>query len=249
MRLALVGTPRTGNTWLRGLLAGLYGLQQYAVHNPADIDWEELPDRSIVQVHWTRSDPFRSVLERNGFRVVTIARHPLDVLVSILHFSRREPQTRHWLSGEGDGEAAIRWAAPGDAAFEAFAKGRRAGELLGVTPSWWMDPGVAKVRYESLVTGTEETLKALAAELGATPSEMRGVIESHTLSALRPTSRNEHFWQGTPGLWQSLLTEAQSSDIAHAHAVVFETLGYSLERHVFPNKDDAALAWQQLATR
>src|SRR5690349_13169897 len=118
MRLALVSTPRSGNTWLRGLLAGLYGLQQRAVHDPAEINWAELPDRSIVQVHWLRTDEFARELERRGVRVVTIARHPLDVLISILHFSRREPNTRHWLRGEGDGEALIRAAAPGDAAFE-----------------------------------------------------------------------------------------------------------------------------------
>ena len=152
MRLAVVSTPRSGNTWLRGLLAGLNGLQQRAVHDPGEIDWAGLPDRSIVQVHRPRTEEFARELERDGVRVVTIARHPLDVLVSILHFSRREPNTRHWLLGEGDGEAVIRGAAPGDAAFEAFAKSPRASQLLAVTSSWWNEPGVIEVRYESLVS-------------------------------------------------------------------------------------------------
>jgi hypothetical protein len=247
MRLALISTPRSGNTWLRMLLAALYGLNHSSVHDATEIDWPRLPDKSIVQVHWTRTPDFANHLESCGVRVVTIARHPLDILVSILHFSRHEPETRHWLLGEGGGEERIRGAAPGDVAFEVFATSARAAKLLGVTPSWWNDARVFRVNYESLVSSTVSTLSALAAALGPHSAAVEAVVQAHTLSALRTTSRNEHFWQGNPGLWQSLLTEEQSNKIAHAHSVVFETLGYSLTRRIRPSMEEAAQAWQQLA--
>ena len=43
LRLAVLSTPRSGNTWLRHLLAASFGLEQQAVHNPGEIDWLRLP--------------------------------------------------------------------------------------------------------------------------------------------------------------------------------------------------------------
>lgn len=249
MRLALISTPRSGNTWLRALLAGLYDLQQFAVHDPASVDWANLPARSIVQVHWPRTDVLANTLAANDIRVVTIARHPLDVLISILHFSRREPQTRHWLLGEGDGELDIRGRSPGDTRFQSYAVGTRAGDLLAVTPQWWNEPGVVRARYESLVTSTEDALRSFERAMGSAVVDVRAVVDSQTLAALRPTSRNDHFWQGRPGLWQSLLTKEQAEAISQAHPGVFDTLGYSIERAALPGKASAAEAWRKIETR
>lgn len=43
LRLAIVSTPRSGNTWLRKLLASMYDLPQIAVHTPREIAWQSLP--------------------------------------------------------------------------------------------------------------------------------------------------------------------------------------------------------------
>lgn len=101
MRLALVSSPRSGNSWLRMLLSSLYDLQQNAVHYPQAINWADLPENCIVQIHWHNESQFNSLLKLHGFDVVTIARHPLDLLLSVLHFAPHEPQTACWLQSEG----------------------------------------------------------------------------------------------------------------------------------------------------
>ena len=106
-RLALISTPRTGNTWLRHMLSAIYDATELAVHRPDDINWGDLPKRCVLQIHWLRSTPFLSQLQRHNFRVVVLARHPLDVLLSILHFSLHDDSTQQWLGGALGSEACI----------------------------------------------------------------------------------------------------------------------------------------------
>jgi hypothetical protein len=79
--------------------------------------------------------------------------------------------------------------------------------LLGVSDAWW---GLADavVRYEDLVAEPEETLRRLAGELGLTvdlDSRAPAAVRSRRLEAMRVTSGNHHYWQGTPGGWRRLL--------------------------------------------
>src|SRR6185295_14663912 len=99
MRIAVVSTPRSGNSWLRRMLAESLQLEENAVHRPEDVDWPELPERAVLQIHWRPDRDFVSRLEQHAFRPVVIARHPLDTLISILAFSQHENSTKHWLDG------------------------------------------------------------------------------------------------------------------------------------------------------
>src|SRR5690349_4298988 len=67
-RHALLGTPRSGNTWLRRLLAAAHGLEQFAVHRPEELDWAGLPARFIVQLHRKRQPSLLDLLDRHGVR-------------------------------------------------------------------------------------------------------------------------------------------------------------------------------------
>jgi hypothetical protein len=248
MRLALVSTPRSGNTWLRGLLAGAYRLEQRAVHDPADLDWPSLPARCIVQVHWPRSEAFLQLLASSGFRPVVISRHPLDVLVSILHFCSHTPETKMWLLGMAGDETAIHGAGPFDQAFTDYATGPRAQALLSVTPDWWCDDEGIKFRYEDLVAATAPVLVQASEGLGPFVEDVAAVISSQSLQSLRATSVNEHFWQGTPGLWKRLLTQVQAESIARVHQGVLMRLGYDLDQPQWPSEEQVASAWATLAS-
>jgi hypothetical protein len=200
VRVAVVSTPRSGNTWLRGLLAQLTGSVEIAVHTPAEVPWETLPPRVLLQIHWYPTPQFTGLLNKGGFKVVTISRHPLDVLISILHFCRHEPATARWLEGRGGTEESLLGATPLDLATAEYAASRRFRELLGVTDAWW-DEADAAVRYEDLVADPVETLRRLASHLGlaAGEREVDAAIESRRLDVMRPTTTNQHYWQGTPG--------------------------------------------------
>ena len=109
-RIAIISTPRSGNTWVRSVLAHALTLEEIAVHNPRDIQ-DVLPQRLILQVHWYREPNFQAFLRNEGFQVLVLRRHPLDVLLSVLSLVQREPGVARWLEGKygaagGIGEAA-----------------------------------------------------------------------------------------------------------------------------------------------
>jgi len=227
MRIVLLSTPRSGNNWLRHLLAKLYRIPSLAVHNPADVDWATLPLRCVLGIHWHPVPPFLSLLERHGFRALVLARHPLDVLVSILHFALHAPTVR-WLEGEGGDERPLYGAMPRSAPFLEYAAGARAAALLCVSREWWTVPGCLRVRYEELVADPHRTLERVADGLGVAPQVPPDTaLAETTIPKLRAlTSCPPHFWQGRPGLWKRLLPAAEACAIAKAQSASFSGMGY-----------------------
>jgi hypothetical protein len=226
LRIAVVSTPRAGNTWLRHLLATAYQIPHLARHAMTDADWTGLPAEVVLQIHWRREPAFQAKLAEQGFGVVTVARHPLDVLISILHFCIYESESEHWLLGAGGTEADVYAAMPRSRAFVEYAAGPRAAELLAVTPDWCL-PGIQVVRYEDLVRDAERRLERLVPAFGPIRSEsLAAAVEACSLARLRRQATNNHFWQGQPGLWRHLLPAAEAREIAAAHAGVFAALEY-----------------------
>jgi len=209
-RVALISSPRSGNTWARYLLRDACGLTELAYNNPWDVDWDALPDRCVLQMHCHRTPELVDRLGRLGFARVHMARHPLDVLLSILQCCGAVPETAEWVAREGGDESAIAGRSPQDPAFLAYATGPRARALLSITPEWWDDGDPAvRLRYEDLVADTPGRLAATIAGLGLTPTApLEAVIEANRIDRLRFWSQ-AFFWRGSPGLWRRLLTARQ----------------------------------------
>jgi len=225
VRIAVVSSPRSGNMWLRRLLVTAYGLEERSAHTPAEVDWDGLPDGCVLQLHWHRTAAFRALLATRGFSVVVLARHPLDVLVSILHFAPHEPQTARWLDGEGGDESQLLGADPASDAFLAYATGPRARALLSITPEWWAAAN-ARVRYEDLVADPRAELGRIVAELGVEPAVAAAeAADAVSFGQLREEAANLHFWQGRPGLWQELVPTGSALAIAAAYPEM-RRLGY-----------------------
>jgi hypothetical protein len=203
-------------------------------------------------MHWHRYPSFVDRLEQYGFRVLVLARHPLDVLISILHFAMHEPTSR-WLEGEEGTERPIFGAMPRSTAFLDYATGPRAAALLSVSREWWRTPGCVPVRYESLVQDPQSELARLQEVFGlAARKPIAEVLAATTLRNLRVLNDNiHHFWQGRVGLWRSLLTAAEATRIAEAQGPVFSELGYACDPdpHLTGREADAnwtRLAWEAL---
>jgi hypothetical protein len=253
LRVAILSTPRGGNTWLRHLLALLYGSKEIAAFSPADVDWANLPAGCVLQIHWHRWPAFQARLDRFGFRPVALARHPLDVLISILQFSLHEPTAR-WLEGEAGNEYPIFGAMPRSAAFLEYATGKRATSLLAISREWWSAPGCLQVRYESLVKDTPREVERMMRYFGVeTRRPLAEIVEATSLAGMRRITQNRHhFWQGKAGLWKSLLPAAEAERIAAAHPEVFAELGYACDPDPYLTESQAdanwtKLAWSQLA--
>lgn len=246
-RIAIVATPRSGNTWLMHLLAKAYGVPALPVPDPRQADWNSLPPACVLQVHWHATFEFLASLEQQRFQAVVIARHPLDVLISVLQFCQHDP-TSHWLAGEGGNERLLDGVMPCSAAFLDYACGPRAGALLSVTPEWWAVPACRRVFYEALVERPEEEFAKLVGTLGGelVISPRQAVAET-TIPKLRQQTGNvHHFWQGRPGLWRSLLPLQQAFRIVPTAWSYFQDLGYCHEPDLFLDRRQADLNWVRL---
>ncbi len=82
---------------------------------------------------------------------MTVCRHPLDVLISILHFSSVQTSTGSWLDGRGGDESTIAQATPSSVEFLDYAVSMRADILLSVSRQWKMVRDCLAVQYENLV--------------------------------------------------------------------------------------------------
>jgi hypothetical protein len=248
LRVAIVSTPRSGNTWLRSLLADAYELPEVAIHNPADVDWNTLPADCVLQIHWHRAASFVRTLQAAGFRTLTLVRHPLDVLLSILQFCQHDRSTLRWLDGENGNERPLYGAMPGSAAFAAYATGGRAAALLSVSTQWWAAPDVCRLRYEALVADPAGQLGCVAEALGAVPRRpLAEVVGRATVPELRLRFKvDHHFWQGRPGLWKTLLTATAADRIARAQRDAFGC-GYACDPDPDLTAEQADAAWVGLA--
>ena len=227
LRIALLGTPRSGSTWLRWMLGEAAGIDTRPVHELDVAVLAALPAESVVQIHWRRDPAFLELLDAHGFRVLALARHPFDVLVSILQFAVHDSESERWLGGRGGDESGLFGATPRSRTFVEYAVGPRARELLGVTGDWWHHPGAITARYEDLVRDPVGELGRLVAEFWpGRRADLAGIVTRHDLREVRKTSFNNHFWKGTPGLWRRFLTAEVAREIADAHAGHFERLGY-----------------------
>ena len=243
MRIAIIGTPRSGNTWVRSVLRDALDLPEFAVHNYRDLP-PVLPERAILQLHWYREPGFQAFLHGNGFRTVVLARHPLDVLLSVLHFVRHEPRTSRWLEGNVELPAALSSGSPVSEAFERYATSWGAENLLSVSCQWWLDSAATRMRYEDLVDDPRRAFRHLIGALGGEDGRLDAALAGNGFDVFRRTP-NRHGWQGTPGLWRRLIPPAVARRIRSRHARVFDTLGYRVPRYVLTRRQ-ARQTWTHL---
>jgi hypothetical protein len=248
MRIALVSSPRSGNTWLRHLLSKLFAVPHLAVHCPDELDWDAQPGGCVLQVHWPPETEFRRLLQRHRFRTVVLARHPLDVLLSILHFALYEPETRRWLGGAGGNERPILGVGPCSAVFLSYALHKRATALLNVSCRWWSDAVDVRMRYEDLVADPAAALAGIAQVLRAAAVTPPATVAAETSMPWlrRQTGRPHHFWQGKPGLWRHLLPAPRARRIAAAQRDSFVVLDYSCDPDEHLTDRIAEKCWKEL---
>jgi len=141
-------------------------------------------------------------LFENRFKVVSIARHPLDVLISILHFIRYDQSTERWLEGNGEIPSALKEQPP-TSAFVRYALSWGAENLLAITYQWWRDAATVRLRYEDLVRSPLAEFSKLAMSVDGQTDFGEAIAQNGiTILQSRP---NRHGWQASPGLYRSLI--------------------------------------------
>lgn len=223
--LVVVGTPRSGNTATRTVLAHAYGLAEAASHDPLVLQ-APLSRDAIVQVHAPYSCAAESSLRDRGFSIVTPVRHPLDVLVSMLHFAQFEPQVNEWLGGRCFTE--LVGATPADSAFSAFAFSECASRLLSISVDWARVADVT-FRYRDIYPDMTRI-----ADLPGLPrrraDRTSGADDNVTarLAALR-SRPNMHAWIGTPDYWMRFIPIGLAEELRQAHPQAFAVGRYTID--------------------
>jgi hypothetical protein len=226
MRIAIVSSPRSGNTWVRSILRDGLDLEEIAVHNY--LDAVHIPERCVFQLHWYREPNFQDFLARHRFQIITLARHPLDVLISVLHFIRHEPDTAKWLGGNCELPEALPGRSPVSDEFLDYALSFGSENLLSVTYQWWHEKSAIRIRYEDFVAATDVEADKLAVQLEACGEHLRHAVAINSLEVFKALP-NRHGWQGCPGLWRELIPYENAAAIYARHHRVFQTLGYSID--------------------
>jgi hypothetical protein len=86
IRILILSTPKTGNTWLLNLLAAMYDLPKLGLVCPFDrTQASSLGDRWILFHHFMPDPPIVEWINEMQPFVLTTVRHPGDVLISLYH--------------------------------------------------------------------------------------------------------------------------------------------------------------------
>jgi len=245
LRIAIISSPRCGNSWIRSTLAAALQIEEIAVHNYLDAP-TELPEKCILQIHWYREPNFQAWLKAHNFKIITIARHPLDILVSALYFIRHEPQTARWLEGNAGLPGNLIGHAPCSQQFLDYALSYPAENLLSISYQWWHEPQALKLRYEDGVHDPARVLSELVKSLDMNLGSMDPWLGHASLDKMRSTP-NRHGWQARPGLWRSLITPQDAVRIFWRHRVIFHKLGYSVGPYLL-SRSAALRNWNELTT-
>jgi hypothetical protein len=222
-------------------------LEPLPIYHPADLNWRQLPDRAVIQLHWNRSDYLQGLLEAANIKMVTLSRHPFDVILSILRFAQTEPDTSLWLWGEGGDEESIVGADPSSESFVRWALSERALALLGVTGSWLEVEGTAHIPYEALVGSPESEVLGLLKRWSLTPLRpIADAVEKVTPEFVNRIGGISHAWMGSSGLWKELLPSELIDPLKDRYRNQLNQLGYDTHSHSVLDGVTVRTRWQEL---
>lgn len=246
----LVSYPKSGNTWVRFLLANLlYPDETVGFANINVL----LPAPGVSSKRFLRKLPRPRILKSHEpfdvrFRkVIYLVRDPRDVVVSEYHFNLKKRYIDPTVS------------------LEQFVKSFIAGESAGYG-SWWEhaaswiaarqgNPAFLLVRYEDLLTNPIVETAKIAQFLGiqAGPERLQSAVERSSADRMRKLEKQQaDHWTGTKntrqdipfvraatsGGWKEALPLQLAEEIEVAWAPMLNFLGYEL---LNPHPDSAAL--------
>jgi hypothetical protein len=224
-RLAIVSSPRSGNSFIRFILANALGWPTLAIHNVTGAP-EELPGNVILQIHWEHEPAFVHWLSERGFSVLTIARHPLDTLLSAIRFGYHDASVSRWLDGRAGMPVRLGEAGTASDEFLAYCLSDGAAALLTVSADWWSAASL-RLRYEDVVADPIGELRPITEHLGGREDNLRGAIAKYSLEGMREL-HGQHGWRADPGHWKHLVSTFAAVRIYLRHRSVFRKLGYGM---------------------
>ena len=231
LKIMVVSTPKTGNTWVKNLLANVYGLPLVQVgvsFDAAEVD--ALGRRWITHQHYKVTPDIVDYGRRNGITFVTTIRHPGDALVSKFHFVQSLDGRWAWTDddpspdllhdGETIGEHTLAYVQ------HDFA------DSLDTSLGWMQSAESHVVRYEDLWRDPVAALQALTASIRPVSLErIEQSIEVCDFDLMRAMSGDDFFRKGTVGDWKQALPPEIIDALRRTapYPAQFAAFGYTLE--------------------
>lgn len=230
MKLALISSPRSGNSWLRKNLAELLGLKEFGAHNLDQLP-EALPNNSILQFHWPRDERIEDYIQDQGIDlVITLHRHPLDIYLSVLRFAQVEPETLFWLNGKAKINDLI-GLKPSDRKFIEYCKSKHGGKIIAISRSWQGYSGTKhiEIKYEDMIKHKVRILKKIVRLTNHRVNNLRLILSIHKTSVNNFSKiRSGHVWKASSGYWKHYFKKEDALDIYNSQKDIFEYQRYSV---------------------
>jgi hypothetical protein len=237
----IVSTQKTGNTWLRFMLATIYGLPTVELPYSFDVDAANaFGDRWILQQHLLPEPDLLDWAEQNNVVFVTTIRHPGDVLISLYHYVRsfKDKINFHDLAilAQDDGS----FGEPVRAVVRTLFK-----DINAVSVDWLATGRTHVVRYETLYADPVSTLAALTNAIAPVSSDrIERAVERHDMGVMRALlpRQSAFFRKGGSGGWRDVLPDdvIELLRTTEPYPSQMAVLGYTL---------DADEPWSDLALK
>lgn len=236
LKILIVSTPKTGNTWVKNLLSTIYGLPIVQIgprFDPAEVD--ALGPRWVTHQHYTAQPQIIEYAQRNNVEFVTTIRHPGDALVSKFHFVRNFVDRLTF----SDIDLSPLMSRDDDAMGEHTAYYAKHGFpiSLDISLGWMRTARSHVVRYEDLWRDPVDALTQLTDSLQPVPQDRieraTDLCDIQMLRRFRDDAEGKFFRKGGPGNWRYELPASIIDVFRHQEPYpdLFKALGYTLDPH------------------
>ncbi len=237
MRIVIAGPPKTGNVWLKCLLAAMYDLKAFGPRNSperADHDafraWVAaggFRDGSVYHQHYDYSDALADDIAAVPAHIVTIIRDPYDVFVSSFYTLQKHAENEN----RKNRKSAVLMGKPLDHpdVYEWLAGGGFRNNL--VKAKAWAGSGRTTVlRYEALIADPAAELGRLTETIApAAVEKIAAAIQACSADAMRQNSRTaSHVRTAKVGDSKGRLDDRHLAIFRDQYADLIRWLGYEV---------------------
>jgi len=238
MRVVVASPPKSGNHWIKCLLAELYGLQVVEGDRKARVTAETLadwaasggfPDGSVIHIHNRCTDRLCDAIDALPAHLVTIVRDPRDVFVSLYHWTQQKAD-RGLDQRQGRPRQAMVGKAIDDPAVLAYLADDFAANIEQA--NGWLHGGRAHVvRYEMLHADPAGELRRLTDAIQPVPeARIAAAVEACRADTMRQQSEKMawHVRSAKVGEARETLGPAHHEIFRQRHAEGIRSLGYDV---------------------
>jgi hypothetical protein len=229
LKIIITSTPKTGNTWLRHLLAAIYDLPTVKLGFPFDPDAASaLGVRWIMHQHYTAEPVLLDWARQNNAVLITTTRHPGDVLVSLYHYVR---SFNHLFNFYQLAELAAddgTFGAPVRSVVQTVFR-----DIVGISVAW-LSAGARTVSYEALYFDPVAALTALTNAIYPVSRDcIERAVERCDIRVMRALDHENSgfFREGGCGGWRHALPAdiIELLRTVEPYPTQFAALGYTLD--------------------